>query len=752
MLESLGAGVAACDADGRLILFNQAAREWHGTDPTDIPPEEWAAHYDLYEGDGVTPLAEERIPLVRALSGETISNIEMAIAREGIAPRDLLVNGGPLDDKDGSRLGAVVVMHDVTELKRADEMLRVKHRQLVQAESSGEVGSFEFDLVSGSLVWTEGLHRIYGVDPETFSPGYEDFISRLHPDDRDRAAATISRAIEGTEEFDFEERIIRPGGEERVLHTRGRVAVGEEDGPGRVVGLCQDITDRVERDRLMRMALATLDATPDSATVFDRESLRFEYVNQGAIRQLGYTEEELLAMTPLDVKPEFDESSFRELLHSISESDSAVRQFTTVHRTKEGDDVPVEIVLQYVKVPSAAPRFITIARDISERLTMEHQARRSQRLEAIGTLAGGVAHDLNNALAPILLGAQLLRKSHPDESDLLDSFEISAKQGASMVRQLLTFAKGSEGKRVSVQVGHMLNEMRSIIEGSFPKNIRLQGEGEFDPPTVRGDPTQIHQILLNLCVNARDAMPEGGTITMGTKVVEVDGSFSGVFTEATAGRYVVLSVGDTGVGMPPDVLDRILDPFFTTKGPDQGTGLGLSTVVGIVKGHGGFVNVRSTQGKGSTFEVYLPVDEGECDDDVAPPARNEFRGSGETILVVDDESVVRSTAASVLEDLGFSVLAAVDGADGLIQASEHRERIEAVITDLRMPEMDGLTFTRLVRRILPDTPIVVASGQLDDETAAAAFEHLGVTRRLDKPFAQAALAEVLEAMLSEGSV
>ncbi len=275
---------------------------------------------------------------------------------------------------------------------------------------------------------------------------------------------------------------------------------------------------------------------------------------------------------------------------------------------------------------------------------MEHQARRSQRLEAIGTLAGGVAHDLNNALAPILLGAQLLRKSHPDESDLLDSFEISAKRGASMVRQLLTFAKGSEGKRVSVQVGHMLNEMRSIIEGSFPKNIRLQREGEFDPPTVRGDPTQIHQILLNLCVNARDAMPEGGTITMGTKVVEVDGSFSGVFTEATAGRYVVLSVGDTGVGMPPDVLDRIFDPFFTTKGPDQGTGLGLSTVVGIVKGHGGFVNVRSTQGEGSTFEVYLPDDEGECDDDVAPPVGrvprecDPLRGLGGVELEIADRA------------------------------------------------------------------------------------------------------------------
>lgn len=316
-----------------------------------------------------------------------------------------------------------------------------------------------------------------------------------------------------------------------------------------------------------------------------------------------------------------------------------------------------------------------------------------------------------------------------------------------MVRQLLTFAKGSEGERVAVQPVHLVKEMRTIIGGTFPKNVKLETDVSPGLPTVIGDPTQIHQIFLNLCVNARDAMPDGGTITIGVEAVDVDAAFVSAVQGAKAGRYVCLTVSDTGEGIPPDVIDRIFDPFYTTKDPDKGTGLGLSTVLGIVKGHGGFVNVYSTPGEGATFKVYLPVHEGgEVEVDVAIP-ETPFRGSGETILVVDDERPIRTTARAVLGAMGFEVVTAIDGADGLVQAAQHRNVLAAVITDLHMPEMDGLAFTRLLRRVLPDLPVVIASGRLDDRTAAS-LASLNVARVLDKPYTQADLAECLRAVLA----
>ena len=390
---------------------------------------------------------------------------------------------------------------------------------------------------------------------------------------------------------------------------------------------------------------------------------------------------------------------------------------------------------------------IATVRDITERLKNEHLALRSQRLEAIGTLAGGVAHDLNNALAPIMMGVELIKMQYPEESNIIDMFEVSAKHAADMVRQLLTFAKGAEGERVCIQPSHLVREMENLIKGSFPKNLRLLVKCDPKLPTVLGDATQLHQILLNLCVNARDAMPNGGTLMLEAQRMDVDATYASSIPDAKPGNYVVLRVRDTGTGIPPEMLHRIFDPFFTTKGPDKGTGLGLSTVMGIVKGHGGFLQVHSQPGQGSTFTVYLPADPAGSDADLVPIAAVEFRGQGETILLVDDELPVRDVARAVLRRLNFKPLTATDGVDGLIKAAEHRTALRAIITDLRMPHMDGLAFVRAVRRMLPDIPIVVASGGMEDAVADE-FKTLGVTRHLNKPFTEVQLAEALKNLLA----
>ena len=371
-------------------------------------------------------------------------------------------------------------------------------------------------------------------------------------------------------------------------------------------------------------------------------------------------------------------------------------------------------------------------------------------MESIGTLAGGVAHDLNNALAPIMMGVELLRMRYPREEKLVSMISSSAQRGADMVRQLLTFAKGAEGKRVSVQLSHLVREMDTIMTSTFPKNIRVATHWTKDLPTVLGDATQLHQVLLNLCVNARDAMPNGGSLTLELNAKTMDATFASGIADATPGDYLTVSVQDTGSGIPPDIIERIFDPFFTTKGPDKGTGLGLASVMGIVKGHGGFLQVYSQPGKGSNFVVYLPADPGSSATASITQVAMTFHGHGETILFVDDEATLRLMAGVVLQQLNFTPITAIDGADGLVKAALHASELRAIITDLHMPHMDGLAFVRTVRRMLPDIPIIVASGRME-EAAALEFKGLGVKIFLDKPFTEPKLAEVLQSLLAPQS-
>jgi CheY-like chemotaxis protein len=316
-----------------------------------------------------------------------------------------------------------------------------------------------------------------------------------------------------------------------------------------------------------------------------------------------------------------------------------------------------------------------------------------------------------------------------------------------MVRQLLTFAKGAEGERVLLRPGHLVKELEHLMKGSFPKNLQLVVKCDPKLPTVLGDATQLHQVLLNLCVNARDAMPHGGTLTLEAQHMEMDAEYASSMPDAKPGKYLVLRVRDTGTGIPPEILDRIFDPFFTTKGPDKGTGLGLSTVMGIVKGHGGFLQVDSPPGQGSTFTAYLPAADAGSDTELVTKAAVEFRGQGETILLVDDEPAMRKMARAVLRRLNFKPLTATDGADGLMQVAQHRTELRAIITDVHMPHMDGLAFVRALRRMLPDIPVMVVSGRMED-TVAGEFKTLGVTSRLDKPFTEVQLAEALKNLLA----
>ncbi len=508
-----------------------------------------------------------------------------------------------------------------------------------------------------------------------------------------------------------------------------------------------ELHKRQEAEEQIREQAALLDKTQDAIYVRNLEQ-RIIYWNKGAERLYGWLAEEAVGKRADELFSTDSSVRHEEARRLILEKGEWMGELQQT--TKGGKDIIVESrrTLLHDDVRGNPKSVLVINTDITDRKRVEQQMLRTQRLESIGTLAGGVAHDLNNALAPILMSVELLRMEYPDATKLIDMVETSAKRGADMVRQLLTFAKGVDGARLLIQPQHLLKEMEKIIRGTFPKSISLQTNYAKGLRTILGDNTQLHQVLLNLCVNARDAMPNGGTLTLEAENVEIDAAYASSVPEAVPGSYVVWRVTDTGTGIPPELVERIFEPFFSTKGLDKGTGLGLSTVMGIIKSHGGFVRVYSVPGQGTTFAVYLPADGGSTDTTMLVKSPDAFRGNGEYILVADDEPAVRQAARAVLTALNFNVITAADGTEALIQVAEKRAELRVVLTDAHMPHMDGLAFVRVLKRMLPDVGIIIASGRLD-EREAKEFKALGISAVLEKPFTQDKLVEALKAVFQK---
>jgi PAS domain S-box-containing protein len=397
-------------------------------------------------------------------------------------------------------------------------------------------------------------------------------------------------------------------------------------------------------------------------------------------------------------------------------------------------------------------KMVGTAHDITERKNLEQQMLRAQRMESIGTLAGGIAHDLNNVLAPVMMSIDLLKLDERDEMQMsiLSTIETCVKRGADLVKQVLYFARGVVGEKLAVQVGHQLHEIEKIAQDTFPKNIRLVSAIPADLWCILGDVTQLNQVLLNLCVNARDAMPQGGLLTLSASNVMLDEHYVGLNLEARPGPHVLIQVEDTGTGIPPAVMDRIFEPFFTTKELGKGTGLGLSTSLGIVKSHGGFIQVYSgtEQGQGTKFCVYLPSLTTPGTVPVKPIQVAMPRGLGELILVVDDEVAVRQITQHTLEAFGYRVLVAADGTEAVSLFAARKQEIALVLTDMMMPVMDGPTTIQVMKRMQPEVRIIAASGlSVHGMMAKAALT--GVKHFLRKPFTAEVMLQMLQKALKD---
>lgn len=353
-------------------------------------------------------------------------------------------------------------------------------------------------------------------------------------------------------------------------------------------------------------------------------------------------------------------------------------------------------------------------RDHTDRKNMESQLLRMQRQESLGRLASGIAHDLNNVLAPVMMAGDLLQTAPLNENgrECVEMIRASAARGADMVKQLLLYGRGADGRRSSVEPARVVREVVRMVKETFPKDIEVRLALSEAPWLIEADRTQIHQVVLNLCVNARDAMAGGGVLTLATECVEVDAAASAQYPQAKPGRYVVLTVSDTGTGIPHEIVDKIFDPFFTTKPQGHGTGLGLSTVQGIVASHGGFVDVQTEPGRGSTFLVYLPSTgtAGDAIDDDPGGIQGSPRGSGQTILVVDDEAMVRNLVQRALEGAGYHVVTADGGEKALAIYGRLGPRIGLVLMDLWMPHVNGFTAIQRLARMDRQVRVIAISG------------------------------------------
>ena len=516
--------------------------------------------------------------------------------------------------------------------------------------------------------------------------------------------------------------------------------------PYQYVAIRNDITERKLGEERIREQAALLDQAQDAILVRDLDQ-NILFWNKGAERIYGWPAEEAVGKNVTELLVKQPSAQFEEARLAVIEKGEWSGEIRQVRR--DGADIVVESRWTLVRDEKGTPTSILVINtEVTERKRMESQFLRAQRMESIGTLAGGIAHDLNNVLSPILMAIDMLQLKATDEASKkwLDVLRTNAERGGNMVQQVLSFARGVQGERVALQPKHLIKEIVKILRETLPKSIEITYEIPDNLWIISADATQMHQVLMNLCVNARDAMPEGGLISIKAENVFVDENYARMHIEAKAGRFVVVTVSDTGPGMSAEIQSRIFEPFFTTKDMSKGTGLGLSTALTIVKSHGGFINVYSEVHKGSQFSLYLPALESPNAAEASTLQTDLPLGNGELILVVDDEESIREITRGTLETFGYKVLTAGDGTEALACYADRKNDIAVVLTDMVMPFMDGPATIRALKKMNSQVKIIAASGfTAGNKAGEGPLE--GVNIFLSKPYTAEKLLKALAQVL-----
>ena len=650
----------------------------------------------------------------------------------------------PLTDASGWHTHWISIERNITERKLASEALRQKDNLLKVGGRVGKIGGWTAVPSANSVQWSDEIYAMLNW-PRSSPPALDEFLSIFPIGALASIQASLDEcAVHGTA-FDGEFEVTTCTGLRRWVRVAAEPACAEGGRVGGVHGALQDITSMKLVERRLREQAALLDKAQDAIWVLNLDGT-VAFWNPSAERIYGWTVEEVQSR------------GARELLfHNLVVFDHCRRAVMEdgewvgeiEHRTREGKHLLLVSRWTLVRDEAGQPRSIlAINTDITHQKQMEQQFLRAQRMESIGTLAGGIAHDLNNVLAPIMMSIELLKDSLPDPDDqaVLKTIEVSARRGADMIRQVLSFARGVEGKRHEVSISDVLRDLDQILRETISKNISINASVAPDLWQVQADPTQLQQVLMNLCVNARDAMPGGGRITISARNMTVDAHYAAANIESRVGAYVKIEVEDNGTGIPPDIQDRVFDPFFTTKPLGEGTGLGLATMLAIVKGHGGFVRLHSEVGQGTRFRIYLPADphaEGAASSTLPTAVP---RGNGELIMVVDDEAAIRQVTRQTLEAWGYRVIVASNGAEAVALYEQDMAGISLVLTDMMMPVMDGPATIQALRQINPLVKLIGASG-LSQNGQLTRDLGSGLEHFLPKPYTAEVMLRLIDAVL-----
>ena len=738
------------DEEGRIVYSNKAAAEIFGHDD----PEELIGKQTAELGDHRhTTAITERFR--NGLGGDSFSLHEFKGARKdgGLVDVESSVSTAEI----GDRTFTISVVRDVTERKRIQDELRDREMQLAEAQRMARLGSWEWDITTNQVSWSPELYEICGLASGQFDGTYEGFLKLVHPEDMNLVSGAINRAVNDHELADYQFRFMRPDGPELILHGRGRVILDERGHPVRMIGTAQDISEGKHAEEALRQAdqrerqseqryRELVENAKDIIYTHDLTGL-YTSLNKAGEQITGYTRDEVLKMNVTDmVVPECLDQARRLLSRKLAGDELTVYEVEIL--AKDGRRVPLEVNTRLIYKDGEAVGIQGIARDVSERLQLGEQLRQSQKLEAIGQLAGGVAHDFNNLLTVISGYSDMVLKrirKDPILRPQIEEIRKAAARAASLTRQLLAFSRKQVLDPKVLDLNSIVADMDRLLRRLIGEDIELVAVCSESLGRVKADPGQLSQVIVNLVINSRDAMPNGGKITIETNTVKLDELYAANHVPVSAGEYVMLAISDTGEGMDRATQQQIFEPFFTTKAVGKGTGLGLSMVYGVVKQSGGYIWVYSELGVGTTFKIYLPLVHEKLEQ-TSRQVRELPKGT-ETVMLVEDEEPVRKLVKDILDNNGYTVLVAGSGEEALKVCEECKGPIQLLITDVVMPGMSGRELVEhLTKR--PGLKVLYISGYPDDAIVRHGILEPG-TNFLQKPFTPDDLVRKVHDVLSE---
>jgi PAS domain S-box-containing protein len=643
-----------------------------------------------------------------------------------------------------------VMFRDISERLQAEKTLRRRESDLAAAQQIAHLGSYEMDLSNldefekNPLRWSDENFRIYGYEPGEIGVFGATFLGALHPEDKVRIREELTRGIREGNSISLEYRIIRPSGAVRFIHSHTNVVRDEKTNRlVRLVGTAQDITERKKAEERFYKAF---NANPEPMTIATMSNGLYIDVNESFLRITGHRREEVIGHTSLDLhfweRPQ-DRAKFIEILTKRG----SVRDLEVIFLTKSGEQRTGMILAEIIEIDGQTC-VLAIVKDFTDQKGLEKQLRQSQKMEAIGQLSGGIAHDFNNLLSVIIGYSEVIEERLPPNDPLQMKCEQIKKAGqsaASLTRQLLAFSRQQVLEPKILDLNAIVRNVEKMLRRLIGEDIDFSTALEPALAKIKADQGQIEQVIVNLVVNARDAMPRGGRLRIETANVQLDEAYARRHPPQQAGPYVSLTVSDTGIGMDAETQAHIFEPFFTTKEIGKGTGLGLSTVYGVVRQSGGHIWVYSELGHGTTFKIYLPLTGQATHVEKSSPGLAESLRGTETILLVEDAEPLRELTRGLLAENGFTVLEAGHPEQAVEIARKHKGPIHLLLTDMVMPGMNGRVLADKLLSIRPDLRVVFMSGY-------TGFTHSGLIDSelilLPKPFNKDTLLNKLHEVLA----